>query len=236
MVKWQTLALIVIPLLGGCVAVDESANNVQKDPVTVAESRIELGLGYMKQGDYARAKQNFEKAMKHAPKYYRTSLTMAYYYETVGDVKAARNAYEQATSTYPNNGTVLNNYGTFLCKQGDYDKAEHYFNQAIEQPFYYQVASSYENAGLCALKANHLKKAEAYFVKSLDHQPLRPNATIQLAAIEVRNHQLKEARLRLLAFNQRYGYQKASLRVLIDLESKAGNRAMVEKYQSLLYQ
>ena len=236
MVKWQTFALIVMSLLVGCVTVDESKNNVQKDPVAIAESRIELGLGYMKQGDYARAKQNFEKAIEHAPKYYRTELTLAYYYETVGDVKAAQHAYERATNAYPNNGTVLNNYGTFLCKKGDYKKAEHYFNQAIEQPFYYQVSSSYENAGLCALKANHLKKAEAYFVKALDHQPLRPNATIQLAAIEVKNHQLKEARLRLLAFNQRYGYQKASLRVLIDLESKAGNRAMVKKYQSLLSQ
>ncbi|MCL9774911.1 type IV pilus biogenesis/stability protein PilW [Vibrio methylphosphonaticus] len=236
MVKWRIPALLAMSLLVGCVTVDGSKTNVQKDPIAIAESRIELGLGYMQQGDYARAKQNFEKAIEHAPKYYRTGLTLAYYYETVGDIKAARKAYERASNAHPNNGTILNNYGTFLCKQGDYYHADRYFNQAIKQPHYYQVSASYENAGLCALKANDVKRAENYFIKALDHQPLRPNATIQLAAIEVKNNQLKDARLRLLAFNHRYGYQKPSLRVLVDLESKAGNRAMVEKYQSLLSQ
>lgn len=34
------------------------------------------------------------------------------------------------------------------------------------------------------------------------------------------------ARLRLMDLNQRYGYQKASLKLLIELEKRAGNSAL----------
>lgn len=37
-----------------------------------------------------------------------------------------------------------------------------------------------------------------------------------------------------MAFHQRYGYQKASLQLLIELEEKAGNRALEKKYQQAL--
>ncbi|MFA0439094.1 type IV pilus biogenesis/stability protein PilW [Vibrio sp. 10N.286.49.C2] len=233
MIKWL-VSLICILILSGCVTIDEGADRQQRDPVAIAESRIALGLGYMNQGDYARAKQNFEKAMEHAPNYYRSTLTMAHYFETVGDDDNAKAMYQRSIRMHPHNGNVLNNYGAFLCKQGDFIDADRYFNRAIEQPYYYLVSASYENAGWCALKSNDINKAKTYFSKALDHQPLRPNSIIQLAKIEVSQNQLKEARLRLLAFNQRYGYQDPSLKVLIMLESKAGNPAMVSKYQALL--
>jgi type IV pilus assembly protein PilF len=159
---------------------------------------------------------------------------MAYYFEAVGQFQQASDAYQTALKVAPSNGEVYHNYGTFLCKRGKYDLAETMLIAATEQPNYYQIAESYENAGLCALKAERPTEARTFFEKSLEHDPYRPNETIQLAAIEVNVGNYNKARARLLKFHHRFGYQKPSLTVLRNLEQKVGNVALAEKYQSLL--
>jgi type IV pilus assembly protein PilF len=227
------LSMLIILFTSGCVTVGEESK-VSAAPIDAADTRIELGLAYMKREQYSRAKQDFEKALEFAPRYYRSHLSMAYYFEAVGQFQQARDTYQTALKVAPSNGEVYHNYGTFLCKRGKYDLAETMLIAATEQPNYYQIAESYENAGLCALKAERPTEARTFFEKSLEHDPYRPNATIQLAAIEVNVGNYNKARARLLKFHHRFGYQKPSLTVLRNLEQKVGNVALAEKYQSLL--
>ncbi|QFT09924.1 type IV pilus biogenesis/stability protein PilW [Vibrio sp. THAF190c] len=226
---------ILLIALSGCVSVTEGEpQRVEADPIAMSESRIALGLGYMDQENMVRARENLELAIQHAPRYYRARLSMAHYYEKVGETDEARKEYKTALRLDSNNGNVLNNYGTFLCKQGDYAQADRYFNKAINQPFYYLVSASYENAGFCALKSGDSKKAKYYFTRALDHEPNRIKSILQLTKIEVSQQEFREARLRLFKFHQRYGYQIPSLQILVELESKAGNKALRDKYQSML--
>ncbi|GAL35084.1 type IV pilus (Tfp) assembly protein PilF [Vibrio maritimus] len=224
---------LLILFTSGCVTVGEEPK-VSAAPVDAADTRIELGLAYMKREQYSRAKQDFEKALEFAPKYYRAHLSMAYYFEAVGEFKHASDAYRTALKVAPNSGEVYHHYGTFLCKRSEYEQAEALLVAATQQPNYYQIAESYENAGLCALKAGQPNTAKAYFIKSLEHSPLRPNSTIQLAALEVKDGEYQQARMRLMKFHQRYGYQTPSLSILSELELKEGNTSMAEKYQRLL--
>ncbi len=83
-------ALIASLSLVGCVSVTEGPPKIESDPIAMSESRIELGLGYMGQGNMVRARENLELAIKHAPSYYRARLSMAHYYEQVGEVDEAR--------------------------------------------------------------------------------------------------------------------------------------------------
>lgn len=230
----SSLALILSLSIVGCVSVTEGPPKIKSDPIAMSESRIELGLGYMGQGNMVRARENLELAVKHAPSYYRARLSMAHYYEQVGEVDEARITYQKALRLDSQNGNVLNNYGTFLCKQGEYDQADKYFNRAIEQPYYYLVSASYENAGFCAFKAGNADKAKYYFTRAIDHDPNRIRSVLQLSTIEVNEADYNDARLRLFKFHQRYGYQVPSLKILIELERKAGNNALKEKYQSKL--
>ncbi|WP_338062296.1 type IV pilus biogenesis/stability protein PilW [Vibrio variabilis] len=224
---------LLILFTSGCVTVSEESK-MSAAPMDAADTRIELGLSYMQREQYSRAKQDFEKALAFAPKYYRSHLSMAYYFEAVGQFEQASDTYQTALKVAPSNGEVYHNYGTFLCKRGNYDLAETMLIAATEQPNYYQIAESYENAGLCALKAEQPTDARTFFEKSLEHDPYRPNATIQLAAIEVDAGDYNKARARLLKFHHRFGYQKPSLTVLRDLEQKVGKITMAEKYQTLL--
>ncbi|EMW7171141.1 type IV pilus biogenesis/stability protein PilW [Vibrio fluvialis] len=221
--------------LTGCITVKESDNSdLKSDPVEMAESRIALGLGYLENGSMIKARENLEKAMQHAPHYYRSQLSMAHYFETVGETDLARDTYRAALRDHPKNGNVLNNYGTFLCKHGEYQQADKYFNRAVEQPYYYLISASYENAAFCSLKSGDPEKAAYYFKRAVDHDPTRVRSLLQLAKLEIERGDYTEARIKLMAFHQRYGYQKASLQLLIELEEKAGNKALEKKYQQAL--
>ncbi|EOX1305027.1 type IV pilus biogenesis/stability protein PilW [Vibrio cholerae] len=231
----NVFGLGLIIALAGCVTVTETAGNAtQSDPTEMAESRIALGLGYLENGSMIKARENLEKALQHAPDYYRSQLSMAHYYEAVGENDSARKMYRTALSEHPKNGNVLNNFGTFLCKQGEYDTADQYFRRAVEQPYYYLISASYENAGLCALKAGKTDNAREYFKRAIDHDPNRLLSILQLTKMEIEAGDYTPARLRLMDLNQRYGYQKASLTLLIELEKRAGNSALEQKYQTLL--
>ncbi|OIQ26202.1 type IV pilus biogenesis/stability protein PilW [uncultured Vibrio sp.] len=231
----QTLSALLLTTLVGCVTVTDggepiaSATSIEK-----AETRVALGLGYLQQGNMIKARENLESAMKHAPNYYRTQLSMAHYYDAVGEPQAAKKMYQLAVRQNPKNGDVLNNYGTFLCKQNEFGQADHYFKQAIKQTTYYRSSDSYENAAFCALKAGNDRLAEVYFKRTLDHDPNRTRSLLQLAKLEIERDQFTQARLRLLNFHQQFGIHQASLSLLIDLESKAGNTVMSERYQEQL--
>ncbi|MFH0260656.1 type IV pilus biogenesis/stability protein PilW [Vibrio barjaei] len=230
------IVMLASMTLSGCVTVQEDNTNTQHTPINMADTRIALGLSYIKLEQYSKARQSLEKAMKYAPHYYKSSLSLAYYFDVVGEVDKAAELYKKALKEHPNNGNVYNNYGTFLCKQGEFQRADALFNQALNKPIYYAVAETYENAGLCALKAQKSHQAKYYFNKSVGHQPLRPVSSLQLAALEIEQDQLPQARLRLLDFSQRYGYQRNNLELLIELERKSENWILVNKYQALLEQ
>ncbi|MFH0256152.1 type IV pilus biogenesis/stability protein PilW [Vibrio rumoiensis] len=225
---------LVVSFLVGCVTVTDKPNTAKFDNIKASEARISLGLGYLEEGNMVKARENLEMAVKYAPSYYRALNSVAYYYQRVGEYELAEEAYEDALDSSPKNGDVLNNYGAFLCRQGDYDKADEFFNRAIEQPYYYLVAASYENAGLCALKSGNKDKARNYFSRALDHDPSRSQSLLQLAELEIEKDEFSNARGRLLKFNKRYGYRPVSLGLLIKLENKANNPELVSKYGNIL--
>lgn len=217
----KVTAALSLLVLSGCITVTESPlHDIKSDPIDMAESRIALGLGYLEQGDRVRARLNLQRAMQHAPHYYRSQLSMAHYFETVGEDPSARQLYQTALREHPLNGNVLNNYGTFLCKQGEYRQAEQLFLRAIEQPYYYLIAASYENAGLCALKSGETETAQHYLQRALDHDPNRSRSLLQLAKIEMDNQEFASAQMRLTQFKQRYGEQKAGMELQIELEKR----------------
>lgn len=230
----RVFALGVLFALSGCVTVTETSEAAaQSNPTEMAEARIALGLGYLENGSMIKARENLEKALQHAPSYYRSQLSMAHYFEAVGEGDSARKMYQTALNQHPKNGNVLNNFGTFLCKQGDYETADNYFRRAVAQPYYYLISASYENAALCALKSGHNDKARDYFKRAVDHDPTRLLSILQLTKMEIEAGEYTQARIRLMNLNQRYGYQKASLKLLIELEKRAGNSALEQKYQAL---
>ena len=107
-VKLGAAVLVIQMGLMGCVTVNEDGKSpvVKADPVAMAESRIALGLGYLESGSMIRAHDNLQQALTHAPSYYRAQLSMAHYYETVGEDVKAEQMYKRSLRQNAKNGNV----------------------------------------------------------------------------------------------------------------------------------
>jgi len=74
----------------------------------------------------------------------------AHFYQLQGDTEKAQQAYLQAIKLDDKQGDVYNNFGAFLCGQGEFEQAYSQFNAALAAPNYYHQADTYENIALCA--------------------------------------------------------------------------------------
>lgn len=167
---------------------DESDKSSIKKPNLgkAAAYNVQLGLGYLKQGDRPRAKKKLLTALEQEPKSPDVNSAMAYYFEQTNELDQAEKYYLKALSLTANGGAQLNNYGAFLCRQEEYQKAEQYFLKAVNDLQYVNTAAAYENAGLCALSVPNNEKAKLYFTKAINQDPSRKDSFYELVKLEVK--------------------------------------------------
>ena len=106
----------------------------------------------LKKDNTALAKTHFLLALKDDPQSVFALDGIAYFYETVGDFSEARSYYNAALKA--GLGEAYNNYGAFLCRQGEPDKGVQQFMLAVNDPRYVHVGEAYENAAKCTTKNN----------------------------------------------------------------------------------
>lgn len=171
----------------------------KSDPAQAAETQIALAQGYLQRGDYEIAVKRLERALELDPKSADAHTVLGVVYERIDQSALAGEHYERATRLAPDEGAVLNNYGTWLCRNGRAAEADAWFARALADPFYKSRAGALANAGNCALQAGNLAGAEQYFRKSLELRPDDPVALFQLAGLSYRAGDYLSAR----AFLQR---------------------------------
>jgi type IV pilus assembly protein PilF len=138
----------------------------------------QLGITYLQRHQVQLAKQKLLLALREAPNIPETWYAMAFYLEVTGDNTQANQYYLKALSLSPDNGEAHNNYGTFLCRSGNYNGAIAQFMAAVQDNNYLDTSSAYENAGLCAMKIPDRKLAMSYFNKALVQDPNMPTSLI----------------------------------------------------------
>lgn len=149
-------ACITILTATGCVTTETPFDHSE-----AVKARVNLALAYLEQQDYPKAKENIDKALAHNNQDYLPYSALAYYYQQTDDVANAQSAYQTAIKLSQARPDVLNNYGTFLCKQGQYQHAFAHFEQALNssQPYYHQ-ADTLENIILCAKQSGDLERKQ----------------------------------------------------------------------------
>lgn len=187
---------IFLPLLFlfSCHSVTVQDNLRQEKKRQAALSNIQLGIQYLQQNDKPRAKRKLLKAMRLAPNSAKVHAAWAFYWETTGNRQLAQSYYQKALALSPKSGAELSNYAAFLCREKKYKEAEQYFLQAFKDVHYVNLASAYENAGICAERYKDYKKATAYLTKALLEDASRTQALYVLLQIEMKFNQIKEAK------------------------------------------
>lgn len=158
-----------------------------------ARLNVELGMGYLQQNNYPRAKSKLLRSIELGPNLPEVNYAWAYYLEKVGEVADAEKFYQQAIRIDVKNGKSHNNYGAFLCRHGRYQESEKSFLTALEDPTYAKTAEVLENAGYCVMQIPDYAKAEAYFERALKHDPNRYDSLLELAILKYKHNQVELA-------------------------------------------
>jgi len=231
--------IIILMALSGCTSQNYGASFDQQK---AAKTRVSLGLTYLKNGNFRQAKFNLDKALKFAPRSADANFAMAYYYQSVSELKLAEKAYQFAIELEPNNPYIANSYGAFLCQGGHYQKAEKYFLKAVNTDSYTSSAETYENLALCnqsqaQAQNNSQEQAEVtiqYLRSAVNHQPQRVSSLYLLAQALVEMQQWKEARVILSRYEKVSPVSPQSLLMAMRIESGTGNEPAAKGYVDML--
>jgi type IV pilus assembly protein PilF len=231
MKKFMKFLLPLVISVGACTTTD------YLEPVDLkraSQLNAELGIGYINEGQYQRAKYKLDKAIKFDSSNPQAYHYMAELYRRLKEYDKAGEYYEKALSLAPNDTNIQNNYGIYLCDTGKYEKAYKHFEKIIADPLYAARAGAYENIGLCALREGKLKLAQNSFDSALQINPKMPKSLIQLAQLSYDEGLNNQA----YTYYQRYvaiaPQTPESLWIGILLESEHGNKDTVASYKTLL--
>jgi len=174
-----TLALMLI-MLSACVT-DKVIE--PRDKERAADLNAELGLGYMRTGQYKRAMYKLDKALGFDSDNVKALHYKAELSRRLGETEKAGEYFEKAIDLDPKNQLLLNNYGVYLCNIKKYDEAITIFDKTLKDPLYENKARVYENIGLCRLWQSRIKQAESAFHQALALNPNMASSLLELAKI-----------------------------------------------------
>ncbi len=224
--------ILVTILLAGCAGGQaKTETGVTSES---AQTRLQLGLEYLATGKLDAARQNLDKAVQAAPGDYRMQLGMAMYEQRVGENAAAQNRYQLALKLAPQNGTVLNNYGAFLCGLGQYVPAQQQFAAAAQAADYGQVADSLENAGYCFFKAGQYAEARTLLSRALKYNPDKGTTLVGEAGRQLDDGQPDKAKLLIDVYQHVLPASAESLWLQIRFAQQAGRQNDVQRYGTRL--
>ncbi|MCP4324448.1 MAG: type IV pilus biogenesis/stability protein PilW [Psychromonas sp.] len=234
--------LFSVLFLSACVSRETSVttkntgagNAVQFDPEGAAKTRVKLALVYLRKNNMQQAKENLDKALEYQPNDANIYRIFAYYYQRVNEDETAEKYYIKSLRIDPKNADTYNNYGTFLCKLERYNEAEEAFLSAVDQSRYTSVANTYENAAVCAEKAEAMDKALYYYQYAISHNPNKFYINLSLAKLNIDKKEYKAARLNLFNFQKRSKTTAESLWQWIRLSYATQKGASLSKYAGQL--
>lgn len=233
--------LLVIPLfvflLGGCVTEVKGRQPPQEDLPEAARINLEMGIGYMRQGDLRAAKVKLQRAIEDDPDLVMAHTVLGLVYERLGDPEAAEKYYRQAVALAPEDPDALNSLAVYLCLNADSSvEALKLFDRALAVPLsqtFSNKAMLNTNAGTCA-KRTDLARAENYLRAALAIDPSYSEALLQLADVSYQRTNYLQSR----AFLQRYMvHEDASPAVLwlgMQVETAMGNVRAAEEFGARL--
>ena len=188
------VAFLHIAFMTGCV----STSTKKVSPSEVATANVNLAAEYFRLGRMEDALRSAKKAVNADSDSASANSLLALIYQQLEESSLADEYFAKAVDVVAHDsseyGMIHNNYGVFLCQKGMLLDAEEHFLLAAKNKMYRTPESAFENAGLCAIKANKVKLAEEYFGKSLALAPNMSRSLVELAKIYYRAEKYQLAR------------------------------------------
>ncbi len=203
-------------------------SGIDRDKVSALNTQ--LGIAYIRDGEYELAYKKLEKALAANPRNVDTYNGFGLLYSRIGEPSKAEEHYQRALGLDKNNASTLNNYGQFLCQQGRYEEGEAKFLAASANPLFGDREIAFSNAGICALQAQATERAEKHFRAALELNPRLAPALAQMAELNYANQKYLPARAYLQRYEEVASHTPRTLLVGVRVERALGNRDTAASY------
>lgn len=196
----------------------------------MAETRLQLGLAWLAQRNWAAAELNFKRAQQQNPADYRIWLAQAQLWQAQNETERARWFFRKALKMAPDSSYALNNYGAFLCRLGQYDMSHQLFKRAAQSHQQGSRADSLENSGYCYLAEGEFKAARQALQQAIKIEPEKRTSLLAEIAQYIGQQEWAKARLLLDTDDHSFPASAESLWLNIRFAARQQHIADFQRY------
>ena len=200
-----------------------SAHDTAFTMTQVAQSRLVSGNA---QGAVDAA----ERALKAEPDNVEAHSLLALGLDALGRGRESGAHHRRAAELAPNRGGLLNNYGIWLCSNGQAAASLDWFDRAAAAPGYETPDAALANGAACALQAGQALRAERNARQALAAAPANPVALQTLARIEFAAGHGLEARAFIERRLAAAAADRETLQLASQIEQSLGDTAAAARY------
>lgn len=206
-------------LLSGCVTetIGTGPRKNSGDTTKQLESYIALGVGYIRNQEYQRAKDNLSRAIKLDPSSAHAHTMLGYVFQLEGENEAAEQYFRKAIRLDSDYALARNNFGAFLFEHKRFEEAAAQLRKASEDRIYAKRSQVFENLGMCYKELDREKDAEDAFTRSVQLNPGQSRALLEMTSIRFEQRNYVEAQSFYTRYNKAAGHNARSLWVGIRL-------------------
>lgn len=189
----RLLAVIAFSaLLSACVTEVKNPPNQPASKEKQVQTLVDLGVGYIRNGEYGRAKDNLNRALSVNPNSSKVHNAFGLVFQLEGETALADMHYRKAVSdkTFTR---AINNYGAFLYAEGRFREAIDQLKIAGEDQFYHNRPQVYENLGVAYSQLGETSNAEASFIRATQLNPNQGRALLEMSEIRYQQQNYVEA-------------------------------------------
>ncbi len=227
--KLNQLVVCLLPVaLIGC------STPLEREGADAVNVYLQLGVRYLSLNNLPAAKENLELALQNDSDSIPAHIALAFLYEKLNKYDEARSQYELALSLDPENLSLQNNFGRFLCDRREFDKGMDLLTKASSNLLNENSWMPLTNAGRCQMAMGDKPKAAMYFEKALQANTNYAPALQEMQKMSYQNGDFKAAREYLERYLTVADHTPESLWLAIQTENALGNEMLVKEYTSLL--
>ncbi len=231
--KWLVVAaLLAVSLLAGCVSSTRDADRASMKEAL--QDYIQLGLGYLGEGDRDSARYHLQKAQKIDNRAPGVHNGLALLYQVEMEYELADEHYRKALSLDPRFTRARNNYGVFLYQRERYEEAYEQFSRAAADTDYRLRAQAFLSKGIVARQLGRQDEAVEAWRRALALNPRLATAYLELASHYYAQEDYVQARRMLEQYDERAQPSSRSLWLGVRIEHAFGNRDARESHAMAL--
>lgn len=193
-----------------------------------SQLNAELGLAYVVQGRYEQGLAKLNKAISLNPDNAKAYLYIAELYRRLKENERADDYFKRALDVDPDDSSINNNYGAFLCANKKYDAAFKYLKLALLNPVYPDRGEVYENMGICAEAQGNVKVARENYIQAISLKPNLGTSLLAVAQLDFDAQKIKSSEKYLGYYNRVAKQTPQSLWLGILIANKKKDKKTIE--------